>query len=452
MGKRKLIPQVADVLEQSITETSKSPVKKKQRKQVSPETPIEPKSGVQSVQNGHDIEQSASDQQANGVAASIPVDFASRFNYFDSLAAIIIDCIPAKFYFDDKDMQDELDAERRDRTANVKSITGKPLSGKAKHKRLKLDPDANETVSQIIRRKFGGDDEPNGDDDAWGRKEKLNAAKGAKKMKTAANDKMSRLHELLRQRIAELRRKRHADRQQKKKVERESKKQRRDKNRNKKQKSVTKGAKNAAESDEQAAASNSEVDGAKKAAKKKSGSVKKELDQTKSSKSDESASKKAPTVYNAAGEMIFSRFDLVAPPLVECGDNLKQKRGKKSKKNLEIALKKAQKQKSIIDRLESAGHSEKAEQFKSKSSWKAALARSEGEKVRDNPDLIKKSIKKIDKRKAKSARQWQQRNEQVESKKEAKQEKRERHLKERAKAKKQKQIERSKKRGRIGKL
>ena len=38
--------------------------------------------------------------------------------------------------------------------------------------------------------------------------------------------------------------------------------------------------------------------------------------------------------------------------------------------------------------------------------WRAAQGRAEGEKVRDNPTLLRKSIKRDEKRKQKSTKEW----------------------------------------------
>lgn len=42
----------------------------------------------------------------------------------------------------------------------------------------------------------------------------------------------------------------------------------------------------------------------------------------------------------------------------------------------------------------------------SKQGWQRAMQRAEGTKVFDDPKLIKKSIKRIEKEKKKSAREW----------------------------------------------
>jgi isoaspartyl peptidase/L-asparaginase-like protein (Ntn-hydrolase superfamily) len=55
--------------------------------------------------------------------------------------------------------------------------------------------------------------------------------------------------------------------------------------------------------------------------------------------------------------------------------------------------------------------------------WRNALARAQGEKVLDDPKLLRKSIKKEEKQKVKSAKAWQERTAQQEQRQKAKQNK-----------------------------
>ena len=56
-------------------------------------------------------------------------------------------------------------------------------------------------------------------------------------------------------------------------------------------------------------------------------------------------------------------------------------------------------------------------------SWRAALLRASGQKVLDDPKLLRKSLKKEAKRKEKSSKGWQERVQAQEEKKAAKQNK-----------------------------
>lgn len=381
-------------------------------------------------------------------------DFATRLSYFDKLTQRLIDCIPPNVFFEDKDFQEELRAERKAKTDGISVANGKPLSDKTKHKKLKLDPDSKETVTEIIKKKFGMDDDEVEDetDDGWGRKKLLKKQKANKDRGAKIND----LKEVLKRRIADFRSKRKAETQAKKKKQRESKKERKENNRKKpgaKQKGFIKKPKE--EGEDEDGDENGSPD--KKASKEKNGKIEqaeKSPQKEKQLKKSSTASK-SPEVFNKDGNVIFSKFDLVAPPLLDHEEKKKEKKKKlktKNKNDLQVMLKKAEKHKSIIADLESSGQVEEAFRVKSQTQWRHALAKSEGEKVRDNPELIKKSIKRIDKGKKKSSRDWAERDEHTKERKEKKLNKRDANLKKRKDTKKEKKIKQNKKQGRVGKL
>lgn len=80
-----------------------------------------------------------------------------------------------------------------------------------------------------------------------------------------------------------------------------------------------------------------------------------------------------------------------------------------------------------------------------KQSWQAALARASGEKVLDDPKLLKKSIKRAAQAKQQRRAAWQQRVEAQEQKQEDRQAKRRDNLQQRADDKVAKRIERREK-------
>ena len=71
-----------------------------------------------------------------------------------------------------------------------------------------------------------------------------------------------------------------------------------------------------------------------------------------------------------------------------------------------------------------------------KTAWSTAMAKAEGVKVKDDVDLLKKSIKKIDQRKKKSKQKWEDRKESVEKRKDFKQKKRSENISKRKQDKK----------------
>ncbi|KQK00453.1 ribosomal RNA-processing protein 14-C [Brachypodium distachyon] len=80
-----------------------------------------------------------------------------------------------------------------------------------------------------------------------------------------------------------------------------------------------------------------------------------------------------------------------------------------------------------------------------KMAWDVATRRAAGEKVHDNPKLIKESMKKDKKRQQKHAEQWKDRQKVVDSKRKEKQNTRKENIKERAQQKKMRKIEKREK-------
>lgn len=83
---------------------------------------------------------------------------------------------------------------------------------------------------------------------------------------------------------------------------------------------------------------------------------------------------------------------------------------------------------------------QKAKTILEKKAWKKALQQASGEKVKDDPKLLKKTIKRHEKKKAKSTKEWQERLNKVEEAKAEKQMKRTQNLQQRIDAKKTKRL------------
>ena len=156
----------------------------------------------------------------------------------------------------------------------------------------------------------------------------------------------------------------------------------------------------------------------------------------------QNASKQKP-VYNNEGQMIFSKFDFS-----ELGT-------KKSDikphviKDPEVALRKIKEQEEKIKELKKAGEIEKVKKIIEKKAVKNALLKSEGVKVKDDPELLKKSIVKKKTRKDKSAKKWEARKSKIEKMKQDKQQKRTENIQKKIKEKKGKKLKKLAKKGRI---
>ncbi|KAF2879436.1 hypothetical protein ILUMI_26736 [Ignelater luminosus] len=88
---------------------------------------------------------------------------------------------------------------------------------------------------------------------------------------------------------------------------------------------------------------------------------------------------------NQDEKMFFSKFDF---------SNIGKKKFKKEKHDPKKMLEELQKRKVKVDKLADSGEVEKAAEIKEKAAWKNALAKAQGEKVKDDIGLLSKSIKK----------------------------------------------------------
>lgn len=137
--------------------------------------------------------------------------------------------------------------------------------------------------------------------------------------------------------------------------------------------------------------------------------VKEDPDQEQKPDSKKSA------VYNAEGKLFFSKIQIEGEK--------KKKKGHDTNPQLNLQKLKAQKKK--IQELAESGDKLKAKEEKVKVLWKAAFEKTEGVKVKDNADILKKTIKKRKVEKKKSKQEWGQRKLKVKEKQEAKSKKRE---------------------------
>lgn len=315
----------------------------------------------------------------------------------DSYFGKLIDLIPPKIYFQSNDeMKDKI--EDRKRVICDFDDDGS-LSKSAKHKRHKLDPSQQKTVTQLT-------DELDNNQ---------NLKQKHSKVKRKSDSKLSELQQKLNEKIAAMKSGRGGE--TKKKHQRESKKERQKHNRH--------------------------LPGAKQ-----KGYIKTQLAQnstdneTTNGEVESSKVDKIAKVYNNEGNIVFSKFDFVSSNLENEPTRKKQKR-----KDLKKLLVEAKKEEEKMKNLEEE-KPEIAEHVKSRKLWRSALNRSEGVKVKDKVQLLSKAIKKRDQQKKKSTKKWQDRNQQVESRMQARQEKRKRNLQARKDQKKEKNLAKARKKGR----
>lgn len=164
----------------------------------------------------------------------------------------------------------------------------------------------------------------------------------------------------------------------------------------------------------------------KKKAKSEIKNDKKKLNEIVQHKKEQ-LEKERKTLTNDQGKVVFSKFDFV-----EKAKNPKHGSKMRNYKNL---LAKAETRQKKIEELKGKDDS-KVRELTERHAWETALEKAEGHKVKDDPRLLKKSLKRKEKMKAKSKRQWDERKEQQNKQIEDKQKKRQKNLKERADAKK----------------
>ncbi|CAH1787727.1 unnamed protein product [Owenia fusiformis] len=147
-------------------------------------------------------------------------------------------------------------------------------------------------------------------------------------------------------------------------------------------------------------------------------------------------------IYNREGNMVFSKFDFI-----DKGDPNSDK-GKKVGKDYKKMLANLEREKEKVKQLKET-NPEKAKKVEEKTLWKSVLDKASGVKVRDDPELLKKAVKRKEKLKKKGEKAWTDRKDKVQDRMDRKQEKRTKNLKKRKESKIKGKIDRSKKKGHI---
>lgn len=152
--------------------------------------------------------------------------------------------------------------------------------------------------------------------------------------------------------------------------------------------------------------------------------------------------KKFKSVFNKDNKMVFSKIDF--------SDTNVNKKGKKMEdKDPKKLLQKLKMNKAKLDELESSGAKEKAMELVEKEKWITALRKASGEKVKDDPQLLKKTIMREKSRKKKSKKKWDARVDTVKKKQQEKQKKRMENIMAKKKEKKKKKLKKAVKKGRF---
>ncbi|XP_070500355.1 surfeit locus protein 6 homolog [Chironomus tepperi] len=155
---------------------------------------------------------------------------------------------------------------------------------------------------------------------------------------------------------------------------------------------------------------------------------------------DQETNGTAEKVFNKEGKIIFSKVQIE-------GEKKKIKKGHNT--NPQANLLKLKSQKKKIKELIESGDKAKAKVEKQKMLWETAFDKTEGIKVKDNEEILKKTIKKRKVLKKKSKEKWNERKKKVEEKEFSKQKKREDNLNKRKTDNKKTKLKRAINKGRV---
>lgn len=143
--------------------------------------------------------------------------------------------------------------------------------------------------------------------------------------------------------------------------------------------------------------------------------------------------------FNAGGKIVFSKIQFDENDVKKKGVDTDAKKLLRKHLNEEKELKE----------LKESGETEKYASIKNKRAWERATAKTEGQKLRDDPAALAKRIKKRKTQVKKSKQEWADRKQKVEHKKDQAQKKRHENIQERAKQKKHTKMQKLAKSGRI---
>jgi hypothetical protein len=181
-------------------------------------------------------------------------------------------------------------------------------------------------------------------------------------------------------------------------------------------------------------------------------------DTTNGGKSPNKVQKKP--ILNQNGQIVYSKFDFSVDGVDSLKNGNNSNGGSKSKhskvnansnvkpKDYKVLVKKLQEKKEKLTKLKET-EPEKAFEMETNEKWRTALDKASGVKVKDDIDLLKRSIKRVEKKKEKTRKEWSERVQKVEHSKQKAQEKRNKNIEARKDKKKEKKVKRLKKRGRL---
>ncbi|KAA0190661.1 hypothetical protein FBUS_08519, partial [Fasciolopsis buskii] len=144
---------------------------------------------------------------------------------------------------------------------------------------------------------------------------------------------------------------------------------------------------------------------------------------------------------------LFDSDEIVTPSLKRKIDRKKRKKLEKLERNGILIGKDATKLLRKAKKFELKNEDDPSQILRRK--WSIAMLRAQGVKVKDDISLLKKSVNKVHKIKARRRKTWQERKQQVEQKQKERQAKREANIQQRKNQRLAKKLRRAKHRGRV---
>ena len=138
---------------------------------------------------------------------------------------------------------------------------------------------------------------------------------------------------------------------------------------------------------------------------------------------------KKPSVVREDGKIVFSKFDFTTPS--EPSDKVDRQKKVDYKKLLAKAEAKEQNLKKLKEK-----DAKRSEQLEEQLNWKKAMNKARGNKMKDDPTMLKKTLKRKEQQKRSTKKKWETRKSQESKRMEQRQERRQRHIKERLETKK----------------
>jgi len=145
-------------------------------------------------------------------------------------------------------------------------------------------------------------------------------------------------------------------------------------------------------------------------------------------------------VANSKAKLVFNRINFL-------GEETAVAPGP-TNTNAKLALDEIKTKQQMYEELEKSGETAKAKELKERDAWNNVLAKAEGVKVKDNVELLKKTVARKERQKKVSKTKWEERKNTLEKTKKEKQDKRTNNLLKKKQEKKEKTKKKAIKKGR----